>query len=143
MSKKILIIFGLGVVATGAIWYFIRPAPVAGALDGFAQCLAEKQITMYGAEWCPHCQNEKRAFGESFQYVPYVECPDNPRLCLEKGIQGYPTWIFPDGTKRLEGEQGLERLSQESGCILGKRSSGGSQYSKSQHRADKRISGQK
>lgn len=72
---------------------------------------------MYGAKWCPHCQNEKKAFGDSFRLVPYVECPDDPKKCLAAGINGYPTWVFPDG-KKLEGEQGLEKLSQASGCPL-------------------------
>lgn len=89
----------------------------ANALDGFAQCLAEKQITMYGADWCPHCQNEKKAFGKSFRLVPYVECPAEPEKCLSVGIEGYPTWIFPDG-RRFTGEQGVEKLSRESGCNL-------------------------
>ena len=35
----------------------------ANALNAFAQCLSEKAVTMYGADWCPHCQNEKNAFG--------------------------------------------------------------------------------
>lgn len=72
---------------------------------------------MYGAEWCSHCQNEKKAFGDSFQYVPYVECPAAPQKCLEKKITGYPTWIFPDG-KALIGEQGLSKLSEASSCAL-------------------------
>ncbi|MBI2674134.1 MAG: hypothetical protein HYX22_00115 [Candidatus Yanofskybacteria bacterium] len=72
---------------------------------------------MYGADWCSHCKNEKKAFGDSFRLVNYVECPDNPNLCLEKEIKGYPTWVFPSG-KKLEGEQGLENLSRESGCTL-------------------------
>lgn len=87
------------------------------ALDAFAQCLSEKGITMYGADWCPHCQNEKKAFGDSFKYVSYVECPKNPKLCLSAGVDGYPTWILKNGT-RLVGEQGLERLSEVSGCAL-------------------------
>lgn len=85
--------------------------------DNFAKCLAEKEITMYGADWCAHCQNEKKAFGNSFQYVPYVECPKNPKACLDKGVEGYPTWIWPDG-KKLVGEQGIEKLSKESECQL-------------------------
>ena len=93
------------------------PESESGPLDSFAQCLAEKEVTMYGAVWCPYCQNEKQRFGDSFKYVPYVECPENPKLCLEKRIEGYPTWIFPDG-RRFEGEQGLEKLSAESGCQL-------------------------
>ena len=88
-----------------------------GQYDNFAKCLAGKSITMYGADWCAHCQKEKLAFGNSFQFVPYVECPNDIKGCLAKGIEGYPTWIFPDG-KKLVGEQGLEKLSLESGCPL-------------------------
>lgn len=84
----------------------------------FAQCLASKKITMYGAEWCSHCQNEKSHFGDAFKYVPYVECPENQQLCLEKGIGGYPTWIDAQGNK-FEGEQGLEGLARITGCELG------------------------
>ena len=72
---------------------------------------------MYGAVWCSHCQTEKASFGSSFQYVPYVECPESPNLCLEKGIEGYPTWVDENGVKYV-GEQGLEKLSQISGCEL-------------------------
>ncbi|MBI4993800.1 hypothetical protein HZC33_02480 [Candidatus Wolfebacteria bacterium] len=94
-----------------------KPNLGPGQFDSFAKCLAQKQITMYGAYWCAHCQNEKKAFGNSFQYVPYVECTKETKLCLEKGVEGYPTWIFPDGRK-LVGEQGIEKLSKESGCAL-------------------------
>lgn len=86
-------------------------------LEPFARCLASKNITMYGAEWCSHCKKEKALFGEAFRYVPYVECPLNEKLCLEKGIGGYPTWIDGKGNK-YEGEQGLEKLSKISGCPL-------------------------
>ncbi len=86
-------------------------------LDGFAQCLASKNLTMYGAEWCPHCKKEKNRFGTAFKYVPYVECPDNVQLCLSKGIQGYPTWIDASSTL-YEGEQGLDGLANISGCEL-------------------------
>jgi len=61
--------------------------------DAFAECLTQKGFTMYGASWCPHCQQEKSYFGTSFKYIHYVECPDNTDLCIAKGVQGYPTWI--------------------------------------------------
>lgn len=86
-------------------------------IESFAKCLTDKKITMYGAEWCSHCQEEKTNFGEAFKYVLYVECSENTKECLELDIQGYPTWIFPDG-KKLEGYQGLKKMSQESGCVL-------------------------
>ena len=113
--KKTLIV--IAVVLVGGTLFFLRSPKKASGLDEFAQCIAAKNITMYGADWCPHCQNEKKAFGESFEYIPYVECPDNTKQCLDAGIKGYPTWIFPDG-KKLEGEQGVKKLSQESGCAL-------------------------
>ncbi|MDP2664391.1 MAG: protein disulfide isomerase family protein [bacterium] len=116
--KNVIIIAAIGAAIAGVGFLVINPGQqVAAALDSFAQCLADEKVTMYGADWCPHCQNEKKAFGDSFRLVPYVECPQNPKLCLDKGIEGYPTWIFPDG-KRLEGEQGIVVLSKESGCVL-------------------------
>lgn len=119
MSKKkrsLFIIIAL--VLAGVGFFVLYGFPVAdGTYDSFAKCLAEKKITMYGAAWCPHCQREKRLFGSSFQFVPYVECPDNPQLCLAKDVKGYPTWIFPDG-RAFAGEQGLQKLSAESSCPL-------------------------
>ena len=86
-------------------------------MDTFAKCVASKGVTMYGAAWCSHCLAEKKAFGESFKYVPYVECPDNTPLCIDKGINGYPTWIDGAG-KKHEGEQGLSGVAKISGCLL-------------------------
>ncbi len=86
-------------------------------LTGVAKALAAKQVTMYGAAWCPHCQAEKARFGDAFQYVPYVECPANEKLCLDKGVKGYPTWIAADGTK-YEGEQGIQKLAEIAGYAL-------------------------
>ena len=82
-----------------------------GKYDVFAQCLAQKKLTMYGAVWCSHCKAEKARFGDSFKYVPYVECTENPNQCLLKGVEGYPTWIDENGVKYV-GEQGLEKLSK-------------------------------
>jgi len=119
MNTKILILAIVVVTLFGAVYWFysIKSQPVIGKYDDFAKCLASKNITMYGAAWCAHCQNEKKAFGDSFKYVPYVECPDEPQKCLNEGVTGYPTWVFPD-SKKLVGEQGIEKLSQESGCPL-------------------------
>ncbi|KKU11884.1 MAG: hypothetical protein UX17_C0065G0001, partial [Parcubacteria group bacterium GW2011_GWC2_45_7] len=63
-------------------------------------------------------------FGDSFRYVQYIECPKHPARCIEAGVNGYPTWTFSGG-KKLEGEQGLEKLVAESGCALPTASSSG------------------
>lgn len=117
MSKRHLIaaviIVGLGF----GLWrgYQKPAAQEPGKYDAFARCLTEKGVVMYGAEWCPHCQNQKKLFGSSFQYVTYVECPKEPKVCLEKNITGYPTWLTASGMK-LEGEQRLEKLAEVTGC---------------------------
>jgi hypothetical protein len=105
-------------ILTLALTACTTPNPSAD-LDAFAKCLGEKGVTMYGAEWCSHCKDQKKMFGDSWKFVPYVECPDNPNECLAKDIKNYPTWIFqgPLG-KKMEGAQSLETLAKESSCPL-------------------------
>ena len=123
MNKQLAtLLIVLGFIVLGVALFLLvgrsgTPPVVATPLDKFAQCLADTKITMYGAAWCSHCQNEKKAFGDSFQYVPYVECPDNPKVCLDAGVEGYPTWILGNGEK-LVGEQGLSGLADVTGCEL-------------------------
>lgn len=86
-----------------------------------AQCLTEKGAKMYGAFWCPHCADQKKLFGENFQFITYIEC--DPRgedaqteLCAQNNITSYPTWIFADG-ERSVGTQPPEILAQKAGCL--------------------------
>lgn len=76
--------------------------------DALAQCLTEHGAKFYGAFWCPHCQATKKLFGEAKAKLPYIECSTADsngqlQICKDKQIEGYPTWIFADGT-RLVGE---------------------------------------
>ncbi len=120
LKLKIIIGVLIGTLILGFLFWMLPnliPKTKNEKLDRFAQCLAEKGITMYGAEWCPHCQNQKNLFGNSFRFILYVECPKEPQRCIAQGIQVYPTFVFKDGRK-LEGEQSLENLAKESGCTL-------------------------
>lgn len=123
MNKKNILSTAVFIVIVGVIValiaYFGAPHSKYSkeTITGLAQALAAKGITMYGAEWCPHCQAQKALFGDAFKLVPYVECPENEKICLDKGVRGYPTWITPDG-KSYEGEQTLETLAQLSGFNL-------------------------
>lgn len=90
--------------------------------DGFAKCLANKKILMYGSFYCSHCDDQKHLFGDSFQYVPYVECsiPGSREMtfsCKFAQIQHTPTWILGNG-ERLIGVQPLQTLSAKTGCPL-------------------------
>jgi hypothetical protein len=82
--------------------------------DDLAQCLTDKGAVMYGTEWCSHCQNQKKAFGDSFQYIDFVDCDQSRDKCLDAGIQGYPTWKI-EGVN-YPGEQSLDRLAGLAGC---------------------------
>ncbi len=90
--------------------------------DSFAQCLTTQGVKMYGAWWCPHCQNQKKLFDGSFDKVTYIECsaPGSKAMnqqCRDAGIEGFPTWEFVDGS-RLSGERSLDELAKKSQCEL-------------------------
>lgn len=74
---------------------------------------------MYGAYWCPHCNNQKELFGASWKYVDYVECatPEGEKTCATAGVKLFPTWVFGDGT-RTEGEMSAAQLAAKTGCKL-------------------------
>jgi len=80
-----------------------------------AKCLTEKGAKMYGASWCSHCANQKKMFGDAFQYIDYVECDTTGQEeCNSAGIEGYPTWTI--NGQKYPGETSLENLAQLSGC---------------------------
>jgi hypothetical protein len=92
--------------------------------DSFARCLRDRGLKMYGAWWCPHCQDQKEKFAASFEYAPYIECGikgdpkgQNPQ-CKEDGIKHYPTWQFPPTGERVERVFELQELSDRTGCPL-------------------------
>jgi hypothetical protein len=109
------------VVVVGLLVFAVTKETTPSAYDDFAQCLTQDGVKMYGAWWCPHCQNQKKLFGNSFEYLTYVECSTASKsmnqTCKDDGIEGYPTWALGDGT-RLSGEQSLQTLSEKSGCEL-------------------------
>lgn len=110
------------IAAIGVGGYFLATRKRTSPYDAFAQCLTSKKVKMYGAYWCPHCQEEKESFGSAFQYVNYVECgiegsrAEQP-VCKDAGVKNFPTWQFVDGT-RAEGTLTLHALSEKSGCSL-------------------------
>jgi len=92
--------------------------------DGFARCLSQHGVKMYGAWWCPHCQEQKEKFGASFEYAPYVECGikgqthGQSQVCKDEKVEHYPTWQFPPTGERVERIFSLEELSDRTGCAL-------------------------
>src|SRR6266576_128180 len=109
-----MILIVLLIVAAGGVAIYLVKRPRVSRLDGFAKCLAARQVKMYGLYWCTHCEEQKEMFGSAFQYVPYIECgtkgsrAEQP-ACVEAGVKNFPTWQFV--TDRHEGVLRLETLS--------------------------------
>lgn len=105
------------VAAYVAGWYYKNHK-----YDSFAKCLGAHQAKMYGLYWCPHCQDQKQMFGESFHYVPYVECAirgsrELAPACKIAGVKLFPSWQFGADSPK-EGVLSLEALSDKTGCSL-------------------------
>lgn len=102
-----------------AAYFILSSSP--GIYDALAKCLSEKGVKMYGASWCPHCNDEKHMFGSSWKYMNYVECSapggGQAQECAQAGIRQYPTWEWANGTREAKVFT-LEQLGAASGCPL-------------------------
>ena len=119
--KKYMPWIVVGVVAICMITFLVVQARKPGQYDKLAQCINQSGAKFYGAWWCPHCQAQKKLFGNSVKYLPYVECqtPDQKQkqICIDAKVEGFPTWVFADGS-RLTGEIPLETLANKTSCPL-------------------------
>ncbi len=111
----ILLVIGLGV-------FMNKQSNKPSKLDGFAQCLKTNGAEYYGAFWCPSCQAQNKLFGSSKKYLPYIECSTangkgQTQICKDKKIEGYPLWMFADGTQ-ASGVQSLLQLADKTKCQL-------------------------
>ncbi|MDF2378827.1 MAG: hypothetical protein P1V18_01205 [Candidatus Gracilibacteria bacterium] len=88
----------------------------AASFDQLAQCMTDGGAKMYGANTCPHCLSQKKAFKGSFDLIDYVECNENPTKCQEAGIEAYPTWEI--NGEQTTGRKSLSELAELSGCSL-------------------------
>ena len=102
----------------GAAFIFAMPSSAgSGSEAALARHLRESGAVMYGAYWCPHCEEQKALFGDAARDLPYVECDPNgvnarPDLCEKAGVKAFPTWTI--GGQRREGVQSLGALADAS-----------------------------
>ena len=114
-----IIIVGAIVLSIGLLVYQnLKP----GQYDEFAKCLKDKGAIFWGAFWCPHCQNQKKIFGNSAKLLPYVECSlpsgkSQTQECTDKEIKGYPTWEFADGSREVR-VMSPKELAEKTGCAI-------------------------
>ncbi|MBT7102524.1 hypothetical protein HN935_03365 [archaeon] len=109
--------FYIGLIVALVLLYVVWPSG-SGEYDEFASCLGESGATMYGTEWCHVCRSQKDLFGDSFDFVNYVDCDRQRDVCLAALVGGYPTWVI--GGESYPGFQSFEKLAELSGCELTK-----------------------
>ena len=108
LDLKQTVIYAVGVIILIVLVVFAllhtesEEAPKRAAQIELAQCVADSGSIFYGAFWCPHCAQQKSAFGIASKKLPYVECstPDRSgqtEVCVDEEIRSFPTWKFPGG----------------------------------------------
>ena len=85
-----------------------------GKYDDFAKCLTEKGAVIYGNDYCQYTNKQLNFFGKSEEYLNYIRCSENQKLCDDKNIKITPTWEI--NGKMYEQVQSFETLSAISGC---------------------------
>ena len=115
MKKTIIILGGIVILILIGIFYVRSTGRVVSSIeqDEFVQYLTQQGVKMYGTDWCGYCKDQKKLFGDSFQYVDYVNCDKDRQECSDAGIRGYPTWKI--NGQSYSGLQSLEKLAQLSG----------------------------
>jgi len=78
-------------------------------------------VKMYGAFWCGHCEDQKKILGETVRNI-YVECDargkkEQAELCIEKGIEGYPSFELVNGSL-ISGVHSVRELAEITGLSL-------------------------
>ncbi len=121
-SNRLLLYAAIALLVVGAAYFFYHRNEHQH--DAFARCLNDRGVKMYGAYWCPHCQDQKGKFGASFKKVNYIECGvegdahAQSQVCKDENVKHYPTWQFPPMGERVERVFTLEELSDRTGCAL-------------------------
>lgn len=111
----ILLVFGFSYFAHSDL---LRNRQATKTVIDLAKHLTNTGSSMYGSYTCTHCETQKLLFGDAFQYINYIEC--NPagensksELCLEKGIDAYPTWEINESIH--VGAKSLKELAKLTG----------------------------
>lgn len=119
LSKTMIVVSVLALAAVVVGYSLLLGG--SGKYDNFAKCISSSGAKMYGAFWCPHCNEQKAMFGDSWKYINYVECsnPDytQKEVCRQANITGYPAWEFGNHTKQY-GAMSFEELSRATGCAI-------------------------
>ncbi|MFP4589568.1 MAG: lamin tail domain-containing protein [Candidatus Acetothermia bacterium] len=84
-----------------------------------ASCLTRKGVILYSLKACSHCQTQKDEFGSAIEFINYVECSKNRKICSNAGISTVPAWYFGRQDRWEIGAKSLNELSSLANCSYG------------------------
>lgn len=120
-KNKIILTIIVALVVVGLA--FLIPKN-SGEYEDFAKFLAKKEVKIYGAFWCSHCQAQRNMFNSGKKYLSYVECStsdarDQLQVCKDALIESYPTWVLPIEVFIISDNQPIvcEIDSQKEECV--------------------------
>ena len=87
-----------------------------GSIDEFAQCITKNWARMYWTDWCVHCKNQKKMFGDAMKNVNFIDCDKERQACKTAWITWYPTWII--WWEQFPWVQTFELLWEKTWCKL-------------------------
>ena len=78
-------------------------------------------MKLYGAVWCPACNEQKALFEDGADFLPFIEVTNPDRTLNATGIAAnitsFPTWEFPDGSRET-GVLSLATIAQRAGVAI-------------------------
>jgi hypothetical protein len=78
---------------------------------GISKCIGENSI-LYSRLGCHFCEEQKKVFGDNYQYLTVVDCFFETDKCAD--ITSTPTWII--NGKSYIGVQKFDKLKELTGC---------------------------
>ena len=103
----------------GGMRHLYGPGGTRRYVEGFSSAMSPT-LYMFGWEQCGHCKTARPEFEKLKETIgdrvhcQYIEGPENPDMAREYGVEGYPTFWFVNGPKKVkyDGERTADGLRQ-------------------------------
>ena len=112
MKKKSKITW-IVILAVVLLSIYVMNRSPNGSSEDLAKCIGENSI-LYGQLGCHACEKQEDLFGDNYEHLTTVDCFYNREECIEKNIQGTPTWIINEDQHL--GVKSLKELKDLTGC---------------------------
>lgn len=122
-GKRILITLIVGIVLISVFFVVTNTITrltgfsVSNSED-FKKCLSEQEIILYiNTEKVSETLNDFELM-QYFEYIKIKNCFRNNNVCLQDGVDSFPTWIIKDN--EINRDITADELSEFSGCEIDK-----------------------